>query len=173
MKYIPNIITCIRILLSIGLLCIDPLSLLFYLIYMACGASDFVDGFIARATKNTSKFGAALDSIADLIFITIMLYIFIPIISLPTSTIIWIFAIAAIRILSLLVGHVKYKAFASLHTYGNKATGLMLFIYPFIYEVFGITQIILFLASLSALEELIINIKAKELNVNIKSIFIK
>jgi CDP-diacylglycerol--glycerol-3-phosphate 3-phosphatidyltransferase len=143
------------------------------LIYITCGASDFADGYIARATKNTSKFGAAFDSIADLIFITVILYILIPIISLPTSVSIWIVGIAAIRIVSLLVGYVKYKAFASLHTYGNKATGLILFIYPFIYKVFGITQIILIVASLSALEELIINIKAKELNANIKSIFIR
>ncbi len=176
MKYIPNFLTCFRILGSAVLLFLEPLSLSFTIVYTACGATDVFDGYIARKTKNISKLGAALDSVADMIFIAVILFLLMPIISFESFMNFWIFAIAAIRILSLIVGYAKYKTLTGLHTYGNKATGLMVFFFPFVYQLFGInaaTYIILILASLSALEEIAINITSKTLNINVKSIFSK
>ncbi len=80
---IPNIITLIRILLSIFIIFLKPLSLLFFTIYIICGLSDIFDGYFARKNNVTSDLGATLDSIADLIFITIMLYILLPIFQIP------------------------------------------------------------------------------------------
>ena len=73
-----------------------------------------------------------------------------------------------------LVGLKKFCTFTSLHTYANKLTGLLLFAIPVFYVIFNFNIIAMILsisAIISALEELIIIISAKELNENCKSIF--
>ena len=54
----PNICTMLRIVGTVGLLLIRPLTLPFYLLYTFCGITDVLDGTIARATNSTSEFGA-------------------------------------------------------------------------------------------------------------------
>ncbi|MCL2035735.1 MAG: CDP-alcohol phosphatidyltransferase family protein [Oscillospiraceae bacterium] len=175
-KYVTTLITIIRIIGSIFLLAIRPLSILFYAIYFICGISDILDGYIARKTNTASKIGAALDSIADFVLVTVMLVIFIPIISWKLWLLYWIAAIAIVRLVSLGIGFVKYHTVAFLHTYANKATGIALFCFPLFYHVADsmITAIILCsIASLSAAEELLINLKEKNLNRNIRGLFYK
>ena len=175
-KYIPNILSSSRVILSLILLVLQPLSASFFLVYILCGSTDVLDGYIARKTNSMSKFGAKIDSIADIIFIGVILLVLFPIVSLTKWIIIWILGVAFIRMISIVVGYVKYATFASLHTYGNKVTGLFVFSFPFIYQLLGINItaiIILAVASLSAFEELMINIKSQNLNVNIKSLFYK
>ena len=70
---VPNCITCVRIIGALVLLWLKPLSTEFLIVYSLCGVSDALDGFIARATNTTSKFGTILDSIADLVFYSVML----------------------------------------------------------------------------------------------------
>ncbi|WP_179945168.1 CDP-alcohol phosphatidyltransferase family protein [Paenibacillus durus] len=166
-KHIPNVLTVMRIICSVILLLVKPLSALFFGIYIVCGASDVLDGYIARKTKSTSQLGASIDSIADAIFIGVTLSVFLPILHLPLWILCWIGAVAVIRIGSLIIGFVKYSALSFIHTYANKATGLMLFCFPFLYSILGLTitsSLLCGLASFSAIEELIINIKSKELS---------
>lgn len=141
-----------------------------------CGISDVLDGYIARRIKASSKFGQVLDSIADLIFITIVLLILIPIINLPLWIIYWIAIIAIIRLISIIIGFIKYQQLAFLHTYANKATGLILLFFPFLLLAFGkeiTATIICSIASISAAEELLINLTSKTLYRDIGSIFSK
>lgn len=49
----------------------------FYILYMICGLSDVLDGIIARKTNTASSFGARLDTIADFIFVTVLLMFWI------------------------------------------------------------------------------------------------
>ena len=173
-RIIPNSITGIRILLSLVLLFIEPLSGPFILIYVLCGISDMLDGFIARKTKSASKFGAMLDSIADATFVFVLLIIFIPYFIWPPWAIIWIAFIIMIRLSSLLIGFLKYRALAFLHTYTNKFSGLVMFCFPLIYRLLGlnVTAVALCcIASISAIEELSINNTSITLNRNITSIF--
>ncbi|MBR1451302.1 MAG: CDP-alcohol phosphatidyltransferase family protein, partial [Lachnospiraceae bacterium] len=60
-----NIITLIRIMLSISLLFCKALSPTFYALYIAAGVSDMIDGAAARITETVSEFGSKLDTIAD------------------------------------------------------------------------------------------------------------
>lgn len=173
MKYIPNLITIIRILGSFILLITQPLSTIFFVIYIVCGISDVLDGYIARKTKTTSHFGAILDSISDTVFIGIILIIFIPLFRLSWWMIFWIGVIALARLISLATGFVKYNTLAYLHTYANKATGFLIFCSPILYDRFGMVLMVCMvcsLASLSAIEELIINIVSKRLDRDIRCI---
>jgi CDP-diacylglycerol---glycerol-3-phosphate 3-phosphatidyltransferase len=70
----------------------------------------------------------------------------------------------------------KYKKFAILHTYGNKFTGIVLFMFPMMLPFVLITvliHIICFVASVSAIEELMIQLTSRKLQINKQSIFLK
>ncbi|WP_313343158.1 CDP-alcohol phosphatidyltransferase family protein [Sedimentibacter sp.] len=175
-KNVPNCITIIRIFASVSLLLVKPFSAFFFFFYFMCGVSDVLDGYIARKMDVSSKFGQVLDSIADLIFISIVLLIFIPIINFPLWIICWIVVIAVVRLLSIIFGFARYHQLAFLHTYANKVTGIVLFFFPFLFSVFGkeITAIIICcIASISAAEELLINLTSKTLYRDRGSIFSK
>ena len=168
--------TTIRIVGAFVLLLLKPLSASFFAVYFLCCISDILDGYIARKTETTSKFGEIFDSIADFILIVIVFIIFIPLIEWDQWMVYWICIIALMRFLSLGIGFLKYRAFSLLHTYTNKVTGIALICFPILFQIFGktITTFILCgLASLSALEELIINTRSKVLNRNIESIFVE
>jgi Phosphatidylserine synthase len=178
MKSLANAISFARIGLALSLILVQPLSNAFILIYLGCGISDTLDGYIARKTGTVSKLGEELDSVADLIMVfvaIILLYPFFkPIVSI--GIIIWIVAIGVIRLLSILVVLVKFKTFAILHTYGNKITGFLLFIVPLLMSLMQLSiyiDIVCVIASLSALEELFIHLSSNELRPNKKSIFMK
>lgn len=174
MKYAANIITAFRILISFMLLMMQPLTVAFFLIYTLCGISDMLDGAIARKTANVSKTGAILDSVADMVFIAVALIVFIPVIPLATPVLYSIIVIALIRLTTLWVGFIKHRAFAGLHTYANKAAGLVLFCFPYLYRISGATGTvygILAITGLSAFEELAITIISPSLNRDVKSIF--
>lgn len=176
MKAIPNYISFSRIIFSLIMIFVKPLSLAFYAIYVICGFSDVLDGFIARKTGTTSRFGAKLDSIADMIMIGVVLYLIYQIVNPEAKIILWIILIAIIRIASMFVSVKKYKTFASIHTYGNKITGIVLFMFPILLPYINTTvliYIICVMASISAIEELVIQVTSSELELNKKSIFLK
>jgi CDP-diacylglycerol--glycerol-3-phosphate 3-phosphatidyltransferase len=158
------------------LLFVMPFSLVFNILYFICGMSDILDGFIARKMDASSKLGQILDSIADFIFICVVFYSCLPVIVFPLWIIAWIAFVAAIRMVSIVIGVVKYHQLAFLHTYANKLTGIVLFLFPLLFWAVGkeITAIaICEVASVSAMEELLINLKSKTLNRDIKSILCK
>lgn len=176
MKRVPNIISAVRILLSLSLLFLKPLGAAFLVIYILCGLSDALDGFIARKTHSTSKLGEKLDSAADLILFAVLLWVLFPIIHPSLLIITWVASIAAVRVVSMAAVFIRYKTLGLLHTYGNKITGFVLFALPLSLAVFKPdvpVYIICAVASLSALEELAINLSSKYFSANQKSIFSK
>lgn len=72
-KNLANIITMMRVVLSLPLLLSEPLSPSFYILYCLCGLSDMVDGFVARRTNSESRFGERIDSLADIVFVAMVL----------------------------------------------------------------------------------------------------
>jgi CDP-diacylglycerol--glycerol-3-phosphate 3-phosphatidyltransferase len=174
--WIANALTVSRIFLSILLLFLKPLQSTFLAVYAVCGVTDALDGFAARKTNTQSKLGARLDSLADFIMIAAIIISLYPVIHLPQGSIVWILAIAAIRVAAAIVSWVKHRTFASVHTYLNKLTGFLIFLFPFLIPVLAAlvpVWIVCGTASLSALEELLIQISSKTLNLDRKSIFIK
>src|SRR5687768_2499072 len=76
-KYLPNIITCLRFLLIVPLIFAvanQHFTLAFYLFLLA-GVSDGLDGFLARRFNWSSRFGSIADPIADKLLLTIMLIV--------------------------------------------------------------------------------------------------
>ena len=116
--------------MSIALLIPKTFSITFYIIYIYCGLSDILDGFLARKYKITSEFGAKIDSIADMIFVFGSILKIIPVIEIPIAIYIWIIIIVLIKVFNIILGYIKYKKLTLLHTIANKITGFVLFIIP-------------------------------------------
>lgn len=118
--------------MSIMLAVIETFSITFYIIYIYCGISDMLDGFIARKSKNESELGASLDSVSDIIFVIVAMIKILPILNLTNEIIIWGVAIVFIKIVNVTCSYIYYKKIVLPHTIANKITGFILFIAPFI-----------------------------------------
>ncbi|GAB2026985.1 CDP-alcohol phosphatidyltransferase family protein [Lactovum odontotermitis] len=172
MRNIATGLTLLRIAGAFLLLLTTPLSPAFWTIYTLCFLTDVLDGQAARRSGTTSQSGAILDSLADFILIIILLTVFIPEFHFENWIILWTIGIAAVRLLSWLIGFIKYHSFASIHTVLNKMTGFVIFIFPILYALFDlkITMILLCaIASASAVEELLIIAESTSLNRNQKT----
>ena len=93
-----NAITIFRMAASIVLLLCPVFSPAFYAFYIMAGVSDMLDGFVARKTNSSSRFGARLDTIADFVFVVVCLIKLLPILSIPAWLYVWIGIIAFFRI---------------------------------------------------------------------------
>lgn len=177
MLSLANAITFARIMMVMALLFVEPLSKVFYGVYLACGISDVLDGYFARKNGTVSNLGGKLDSVADLLMTFVVGFLLYPYLGrvLQHELVVWIIVISIIRLFSLLIVQAKYKTFEILHTYGNKATGLLLFAFPFFLSSGHVTlfaYIVCVVASLSAIEEVIIHLSSRSLQTEKKSIFL-
>ena len=125
-----NIITCCRILCSIIMMFFHMPSMSFFILYMICGLSDVADGIIARKTNTASDFGARLDTVADFIFVTVLLIKILSGTDVPIWLWIWIIIIAGIKIANIIFGAICTKRLIVEHTLLNKITGVLLFLLP-------------------------------------------
>lgn len=161
-----DIVTCFRILGTILLLTMKPLSTSFFLLYTVTGLTDVLDGWIARRTKTASDFGARLDSIADLLFYTVVMLLMFPSLwnTLPVNIWYAVAAIVIIRLSAYLTAAAKYRRFAALHTKLNKLTGMGVFLIPYLlmteYAV-GYCWVVCAVAVTASLEELMIHLRSQ------------
>lgn len=172
-KTLVNLITIARIAGAFTLLLVQPLSGLFFIIYATCGISDFADGYLARKFNVATKLGSLLDSIADFILFSVSLFVLFPVLPWEKWIIPRVIIIALIRLTTLILGFAKYHTFAFLHTYANKATGFILFCFPFLCKFTNLNFaaiLICSIATLAAIEELVLTILSKTLDRDAKGI---
>ena len=123
---------------------------------MLAGFTDMIDGAIARKTNSISKFGARLDTTADLIFVIVSLIKILPAIHIPQLLWIWCGIIAVVKISSNILGIIRYKKFLMQHTIANQITGLFLFLLPLTLQFFEVrysVPIVCTMATFSAIQE--------------------
>ena len=128
MTLLPNIITLLRIVGSLGLLLCDVSGVAFWFVYALCGISDIADGWLARRLKCVTKTGALLDSVADICFVACLCPLLLPILDLPQWLWLWAGVIVIIKVVNQISALVKYGRCTFPHTLANKATGFLLFI---------------------------------------------
>lgn len=175
---LPNAITSLRILGTACLLFFEPFTSGFFVVYTLTGITDILDGWVARKTHTTSRFGAKLDSVADLIFYTVMLLKVFPALlkRLPTSLWIAIAVTIFLRLCAYVTAAVKYHRFASLHTILNKVTGGGVFLVPYFLLMpwtVPLCWCVCIVAMTASAEELLIHITRKEYNPKANSLFAK
>lgn len=174
MKHLANVITATRFVFAAVVLLSVPLSPLFWVGYVCGGLSDLLDGPVARRLHQQSAFGAKLDSAADIAFILCACIAVFRSVAFPDWVIVAAGSIALVRFVSYGVGYRKFRTFAAVHTWLNKATGFALFVFPVLFAVLGIGAacgVICGVAFIAAAEELMITIRSKELDRDRKSVF--
>ena len=129
-RHIANIITGIRILGSVCMLCFPVFSPPFYCIYLLCGFTDMIDGTVARKINSATSFGSRLDSVADLIFLTAASIKILPAIYIPGWLWLGILVIFIIKITAVTLRYIRTHHFMFKHTLLNKITGFLLFLLP-------------------------------------------
>lgn len=151
-----NIITGCRILCSVVLLFFPAFSPAFYVLYFLAGFTDMIDGTVVRKTDTVSEFGSRLDTIADIVFITVCLLKMLPTLTIPVWLWIWIGAIAGIKVFNVIFGCIVQKRFVAEHSIMNKATGAILFILPLTFSFIDLNysgSVICVIATFAAVHE--------------------
>lgn len=175
-KALPDMLSILRISLALVLPLTEPLSATFLAILAVGCLTDALDGYLARKFDACSPHGHTLDSAADFILAVSLLCCIIPVVDWKEWMIIWIAAIAAVRLIAFALGSAKYGKAAFVHTYLNKAAGVLFFLSPFLLFLFGDTftiAAVCSVASVSALEYMYINIRNEKYDPNYRSAFIR
>lgn len=133
-RQIPNCITALRMAATAALMFLEPLSEIFFIVYTLAGATDVLDGWLARKLRVMSDFGSKLDSAADLMFYAMMIIRIFPVLWAVLPRVIWIGvgAVVLLRLVSYIVAAVKLHRFSATHTILNKLTGAAVFALPYI-----------------------------------------
>ena len=178
-KNAANLITLIRIFGAIALIMLEPLSLPFFIVYGVCGLSDAFDGLVARKLGIQSSFGSALDSLSDLLFYGVMAAKMFPTFQrllLPYQWVI-IAVPTALHFIAYIICAIKFSRFSAIHTYANKALGLLVYLFPFFFigEIPLLWTIYMIVGGVTALygsvEINLIHIIAKRYDTRNKSVF--
>ena len=156
-KHIANIVTSIRILGSVCMLCSSVFSPLFYSTYLLCGFTDMIDGTIARKINAVTSFGSHLDSVADLIFLAAASIKILPVISIPGWLWVIILIVFIIKIAVAVWKYILVQQVMFQHTLLNKIAGFLLFLLPLslsYVEIQYSAVVVCAVAFLSAMQEL-------------------
>lgn len=179
-KNIPNIISVLRIMLSIALFFLTSYKYWFLSLYLICGFTDVLDGFLARRLNATSNFGAKLDTLGDIFMYSLVLFTVFKVtdfLHLNMSVYILLICIVIIRIINFISIKLKFNQFAITHTLLNKFSGLLLFICPLLLLFIDSHSLILIIgcsiALVASIDELLIILIYKKYDINKKCILLK
>ena len=106
---LPNIITVLRILMVIptGWLLLETLYVEALVLMAVAGASDALDGWMARRFQWMSRFGAAMDPVADKLLVASTFIIF----TIQGHIPLWVAAIVLGRDAAIMAGAGAYRLF--------------------------------------------------------------
>lgn len=171
--HVPNVLSVARVPLSLSILFVRPFSAWFFVLYVLCGITDALDGFIARRCHAESQLGAVLDSIADFVFFLSALYVFLTAIAIPPLIVIWAFSLVIVRGAGLIAAFSKFQSWAALHTYAYKIVGFVFFCFPAFYALMGAGMagvILCSIATFATAEEIYINTHSSVLDLDVKGL---
>ena len=128
MRHLPNVLSVLRIAGSISLLFCDVKEWLFWTLYVLCGLSDILDGWLARKLHAESKSGSVLDSVADIMFVGCCAIRLLPVLQIPVGLWTWAGLIVFIKMVNQVSALTFFKQICFPHTLANKLTGVLLFL---------------------------------------------
>lgn len=173
-KYIANILTATRVVLSIFLLVFyDKVDVSFLIIFTIAAFTDMIDGTIARKTNSSSLTGSILDTIADVLLSLNIMKVAIISGLLQGTLLVWLIFIFVVALISPVITYIKFKKVYFVHSILAKIVGGLIYDVPYsIYFNFFNTYLIFVLVmfSLAMIHSLFINIFSKEADSNTKTL---
>ena len=167
MKHVPNLLSALRILLSPVLIATADRPPLLAALMLLAGATDAVDGIIARRFDCQTRLGARLDSVADWTFFLALGWVFCTRYeSVVRSCLTELVVVLALRLAAIVVGWLRFRRLLSVHTLGNKISAVIAFVLLVRIVWCGpvsatALRIALLFAALTALEELLIIVRSR------------
>ena len=174
MKHIPNILTSLRILCASLLLAVPVYSARFYLLYLICGVTDFLDGRLARRFHVASKAGASLDNIADYTLLMSTVIKVLPTLLLDVWALVGGICMLTARMSSSVIAWIKYKRIVVLHTFANKLLGGAVYAIPLLAGLGNHTLLISIISGFmcfSVPEEIYLLLASKQLEPDVRGVF--
>lgn len=162
MHMLPNALTASRIAASLCLLVCIPFSAAWYALYAWCVISDVLDGLLARRMGVATSNGARFDSAADTVLAFSIAASCAFVLPWQVWMVVWVAIILAVRTAALTVCRIRFGIFSFLHTWANKATGIMLFAMIAALPLAGMQSaaiICCLCATLSSAEELVLMVR--------------
>lgn len=175
---IPNLLSAYRLFMFPYILFLiyagrEDLYLVFFCISIV---TDILDGAIARYFKLQTKFGARLDSIADVGSYILAGYGLVHFKWDGLSTVhIWIWIYLSVFILPYIVSYIRFRKFPSLHLYSSKIGGALDGLFFFYLFFFGYNSWLFTLAITwgiaSFIEMILVLFVLKELRSDCKGLY--
>ena len=149
LRNIPNALGVLRVLLCIPIIIFVIRGNAFHIVSIICfiiaGLTDFADGLVARrVNQGESTLGEQIDSIADMVLVATGIFALMPAMTryvnaegVQSGLWNWLFylyaAAISYRMISVIIGVIKFKSSVMLHTYSLKALGWLLFSVPIVF----------------------------------------
>ncbi len=172
-KHIPNIISSLRIAAAASLFFFTTISTSFLSIYLFCGVTDFVDGTLARKLNVASLLGAKLDTAGDVMTYCSLAKILIFHNLVPVWILIWMGIAVLGFLISAAIAKKRFGKFYFVHSLFGKILGASVFVMPFLINWFGEKiglSIVCLIASIAAVESIIIQSKSKTAHLDVLSL---
>jgi len=122
---LPNFMTALRIVLSVPLFFAKRGTVLFCLLYCFICLSDVLDGYFARRFHAATAFGAAFDTVADMVFFGVLFRHIVAAVGLYRYEWVAVGVVFTVKIVNILLGYRLHHRFIALHTTANRVTGLL------------------------------------------------
>ena len=182
-KHVPNILSIMRIFLSIALLFLTakPLQWLFVAVYLLNGATDVFDGKIARRFNAVSSLGSKLDAVGDtMLFVcAAVAVLFLADLNVVKSELlksVFVLSFGVVyKVANVFVTRARFGQWNMMHTLMNKSVFVALYFYVPIFLLlseinFPMIAAISVLICVACLEETITLMKLEEYDVDCKGI---
>jgi len=182
-KHVPNTLSGLRCILSVSLLFLAKDPIVFTIVYVIAGITDFLDGKIARKYNVESALGAKLEAIGDSLlfggaFFSIIFFADIEFgkgWELLVKIVPLVIAILY-KLTNVAVTHKRFDQWNMMHTKLNKSVfGSLFFVAPVIMFMGEFNFWIVFIVSaamfLACLEETITLFKIEEYDVNYEGVW--
>ncbi len=178
LELIPNQITFLRLLLLFPLwyLALFNYKTSFVFFFLLAGATDILDGYLARKLNQATHFGAAFDSLVDnLIGLSLIFwaYLWLPnLIQDHLTLILGLFILLAIN-LSLQLW--TYHRFLPLHLYSGKTELILIYLFFAHAVLYGYSNLFLYICAIvgviTLIEEIIITLQRRTMHEGTKTVF--
>jgi len=176
-KYVPNTLSIMRMVLSLSLLYLAyaGLTWIFVGVYIAAGLADVFDGIIARRCKVESDLGSKLDAIGDsmLFGCAAIAVLFLAGLSFePSALLCFLVLVPGViyKLLNVAVTKARFDQWNMMHTLLNRAVFVSIFLVVPVFMIMGnITWWVIMIMSiamcLACLEETVTLFKIDEYHV--------
>ena len=177
-KQCANMISVARIIAAISLFFFSSVTYPFVIVYIFCGLTDVLDGYLARKLNITSTLGALLDTIGDMLTYFGFAKILFMQRLVPLWAFIWFIVILSGNVVGGVIAKKRFGEFYLVHSFFGRVVGGALFLLPLLlritqdiennnYYCLGVLGII---GTISAIEAIYIQLKSTEKHMEITSL---